>query len=81
MHALSDRVVPVAGSYYEIAVRGTFGTELAHWFSFLEIGCSGPEATRLRGWFDDQRALRDLLGELGDLGVPIRSVRQLPGRP
>lgn len=61
---------------YEIVVRGRLGTVLARSFDGVEADVSGPNATCLRGSFD-QAALHGLLAELGDLGVELSAVRRL----
>jgi hypothetical protein len=68
----------VAGAHYEIVVRGRLGGSLTRWFDDLEVRSSGPDATYLSGWFADQSALQGVLTRLGDLGLELASVRQLP---
>jgi hypothetical protein len=68
----------VAGAYYEIVVRGRVRGTLAPWFHGLDIRSTEPGATRLSGWFADQAALQGLLVQLGDLGLDLSSIRQLP---
>lgn len=68
----------MAGANYEIVVRGRLGGALTRWFDDLEVRSSGPDATRLYGWFVDQAALQGVLRQLGDLGLELSSVRKLP---
>lgn len=68
----------MAAAHYEIVVQGRLGSALVRWFDGLEVRSSGPDATRLCGWFADQPALQGVLAELGDLGVELMSVRRLP---
>jgi hypothetical protein len=68
----------VAGAYYEIVIRGRLNGPLAHWAHELEIRSSEPDGTHVSGWFADQAALQGLITQLGDLGLELSSVRQLP---
>lgn len=68
----------MAGANYEIVVRGRLGGALTRWFDELDVRSSGPDATRLHGWFADQAALQGLLRRLGDLGLELSCVRRLP---
>lgn len=71
-------VTDVVAARYEIVVRGRLGGPLVRWFDELEVGASGPDATRFLGWFPDQPALHGVLTRLGGLGVELLSVRRLP---
>jgi hypothetical protein len=68
-----------APAEYEIVVRGRLGSALTRSFEGLEVKASGPDATFLRGHFD-QAALQGLLAELGNLGLELTVVRRLPDR-
>jgi hypothetical protein len=68
----------VPGANYEIVVHGRLGGALTRWFEGVEVASSGPDATRLCGWFSDQAALQALLAELGALGIELSSVKRLP---
>ena len=68
----------MAGSNYEIVVGGRLGGAMTRWFSELDVRSCGPDATRLCGWFPDQPALQGFIAQLGELGLELRSVRQLP---
>ena len=68
----------MTGAYYEIVVRGRLGGSLVHWLHDVEVRSSGPDATYLSGWFPDQAALQGLLAQLGDLGLELSSVQELP---
>lgn len=70
----------MSGSNYEIVVGGRLGGAMTRWFSELEVGSSGPNATRLYGWFPDQPALQGLIAQLGELGLELVSVRRVPER-
>lgn len=66
----------MAAAEYEIVVRGRLGSVLVRSLDGLELRASGPDATYLRGWFD-QAALHGVLTELGNLGVELSVVRRL----
>ena len=65
------------GIQYEILVRGRLGPAMQRWFANLDVTASGPDETRLVGWFDDQADLHRLLSELADLGLELAGVSRL----
>lgn len=75
---LGGRELAVAGARYEIVVRGRLGDALTRSFRDLDVRAAQGGGTAIRGWFVDQAALQGLLHELADLGLELRSLRQLP---
>ena len=65
---------------YEITVRGQLGGPLSRWISDVEVSWADPDTTCLVGGFEEQGRLHDVLTRLGDLGIELSSVRQLPDR-
>lgn len=68
----------MAAARYEIVVRGRLGAAMVRALDDLEVRASGSDATYLYGWFADQSALHELLNRLGDLGIELTSLREVP---
>lgn len=67
---------------YEIRISGHLAPRWAVAFEGMTLTQHADGTTVLAGLIADQSALHGLLRRLGDLGLPIRSVRTVaPGRP
>lgn len=69
------------GRRYEITVEGRLDPSWSPWFDGLEVTASEDGTTVIGGPVVDQSALHGLLNKLRDLGLPLRSVAQLPIDP
>lgn len=63
---------------YEICVRGRLDPRWARWFDGLAITHPDDGTTVLRGPVVDQAALHGLLQRLGDVGLELLSLREVP---
>ena len=61
----------------EIRVKGQLDRAWSDWFEGLAITHTEANETLLIGPVADQAALYGLLAKLGDLGLPLLSVRQV----
>jgi hypothetical protein len=66
------------GAWYEIRLRGRLGPRWADRFDRMTLSRSDDRTTVLSGWLPDQAALHGVLRTLGDLAIPLISVRQDP---
>ena len=66
---------------YEIRITGHLASRWAAAFEGLSLTQHADGTTVLGGLIADQSALHGLLRRLGDLGLPILSVRKVEGRP
>jgi len=66
-------------AWYEIQVRGRLSSRWATRFEGMTLTSRGDGTTVLQGPVADQAALHGLLSTLGDLGIPLLSVRHHPG--
>lgn len=69
----------MGGAYYEIVVKGTPRVSLVAWWTGLEIRAREGDTTELYGWVADQAALQGLISNIGDLGLELVSVCEVPG--
>ena len=67
--------------WYEIRLRGRLAQRWVAWFDGLTLTTDDDGTTTLRGRVVDQAALHGVLQRLGDLGVPLISVAQVPPDP
>jgi hypothetical protein len=67
---------------YEIRVEGVLDARWAAWFDGLQLTRRPGGVTAFAGEVADQAALHGLLAKVGDLGLPLLSVRRIdpPGR-
>ena len=63
---------------YEIRIAGHLSPQWADWFEGLTITLEEDGNTLLSGPVADQAALHGLLKKVGDLGLPLLSVNQVP---
>jgi hypothetical protein len=63
--------------HYEIRVKGVLDSRWSAWFDGLRVAGDDRGETVLVGPVTDQAALHGLLAKVRDLGLPLRSVRQL----
>ena len=61
---------------YHIRVKGRVGRKWSDWFDGLTIAAQADEETLLTGSVADQAALHGLLRKIGDLGLPLLSVKR-----
>jgi hypothetical protein len=66
---------------YEIRVRGVLDRHWSAWFEGLELRSEPGGVTALTGSVVDQAALHGLLAKVGDLGLPLLSVRRIDPEP
>jgi hypothetical protein len=66
-------------AWYEIQVQGRLSSLWATRFEGMTLTSRGDGTTLLQGPVADQAALHGLLRTLGDLGIPLLSVRHYPG--
>jgi hypothetical protein len=66
---------------YEIRVRGVLDRHWSAWFEGLELRSEPGGLTVLAGPVVDQAALHGLLAKVGDLGLPLLSVRRIDPPP
>jgi hypothetical protein len=67
---------------YEIRVRGVLDRHWSAWFEGLEVtGDEERGQTVIAGPVADQAALHGLLAKVGDLGLPLVSVRRVDPEP
>ena len=70
-----------APARYEIRVRGVLDRHWSAWFEGLELRSEPGGITVLAGPVADQAALHGLLAKVGDLGLPLLSVRRIDSEP
>ena len=63
--------------HIEIRVKGRIDEHWSDWFEGLTITHTDQDKTILAGTVVDQAALYGLLARLRDLGLPLRSVKQV----
>ena len=74
------RTVPSMTLRYQIRVEGVLDAGWSAWFDGMEVaGDEGGPQTTITGPVVDQAALHGLLAKVFDLGLPLLSVRRLPG--
>ena len=74
------RTVPSMTLRYQIRVEGVLDAGWSAWFDGMEVaGDEGSRQTTITGPVVDQAALHGLLAKVFDLGLPLLSVRRLPG--
>jgi hypothetical protein len=66
---------------YEIVVEGHLDHQWSEWFDHLDITCSSPTTTMLRGTLPDQSALFGILRKVHNLGLRVVSVQRLEQTP
>ena len=66
---------------YEIRVRGVLDRHWSAWFEDLELGSEPGGVTVIAGPVTDEAALHGLLARIGDLGLPLLSVRRIDPEP
>ena len=62
---------------YQIRLQGHLSPQWTAWFEELTITSEANGVTVLTGPVVDQAALHGLLKKIRDLGLPLRSVKQL----
>jgi hypothetical protein len=67
--------------HYEIRVRGVLDRHWSAWFEGLALRSEPGGVTVLAGPVVDQAALHGLLAKVGDLGLPLLSVRRIDPPP
>ena len=74
------RTVPSMTLRYQIRVEGVLDAGWSSWFDGMEVAGDEPSRqTTITGPVVDQAALHGLLAKVFDLGLPVISVRRLPG--
>lgn len=66
--------------WYEIRVTGRLGPRWAARLDGMSLIPQGDGTTLIEGRVTDQAALHGLLRTLGDLGLPLVSVTEIPPR-
>ena len=61
---------------YQIRVKGHLDRKWSDWFDGFTIAAQANDETLLTGSVADQAALHGLLRKIGDLGLPLLSVKR-----
>jgi hypothetical protein len=61
---------------YQIRVNGHLDRKWSDWFDGFAIAAQANDETLLTGSVADQAALHGLLRKIGDLGLPLLSVKR-----
>jgi len=62
---------------YEIRIKGHLGSGWSEWFGGLTVTTLENGETILSGLITDQPALFGVLAQVGDLGLPLISVKRV----
>jgi hypothetical protein len=65
---------------YEIRVKGHLGPHWAAWLDGLTVVNDDDGTTVIHGPVVDQAALHGVIQKLRDVGIPLVSLTQLPGK-
>jgi hypothetical protein len=68
---------PAEPTRYELRVQGVLDDRWSGWFEGLRVSSDRAGQTTIAGPVADQAALHGLLAKIGDLGLPLLSVRHL----
>jgi hypothetical protein len=67
--------------WYEIRVQGRLAARWASRFDGMTLTAGADGTTAIAGQVADQAALHGLLRTLGDLGLPLLSVKEIAPKP